>query len=651
MSEYYKYNLLIERYSEVIKSTIDEHKTVLVKGPTGCGKSTYVPLLLDYKNKKIAIIEPRRIAVTSLYNTLHPIMGSKVGYKMRFNKKVQKDTNVVIYTDGAFLNDARSKQYDYIILDEVHERSIRTDVILSIMKKCQSKVILMSATVDTRKIQKYCSAEVVEIEGISYPVRIIYNDEPVSDYILEAYTIIKGIVLDDKKKKETNKKAKREINYKTIEDDVDDFLETKKREIKENEVIRDEYGKDDTDNKDILVFLTGEEDINELHKLLKRILNISIYRIYSSLSDSEQSRIYEESPLRKVILSTNICETSLTIPGIRYVVDCGLAKTKIFDKIDYMGILGISKESAEQRTGRCNRTGPGICYRMYPKEIFERMSDLIPEIKRSDLTNAILQLASFDINIFDCDLLDYPPQSNIYYAVDFLLRKNLIYLTATHKKKIFRIENENIVECKNNKKKEITEERLKKLKENIFDLRMSIKITNYGRIINSLPFDVNLGCFYQECLTNNVAYYGSILVALISLNNYNFIKSSTSKKSDIEYLIGLFEDFLSSDNKKIYCEEVGVSQKFLEKASGVFNKLDKKKGGDILSLEKVFSKSFEYNKSKKNEDGSYTHLESGRKVFVHPSSGFFKRNEKYIVFVDVLCTTKEYVRVVGKYFN
>ncbi|KAF9764202.1 ATP-dependent RNA helicase dhx8 [Nosema granulosis] len=644
----YKYNLLIENYSTVIKSTIEENKTVLIKGPTGCGKSTYVPLLLDFNDKKIAIIEPRRIAVTSLYNTLHSVVGSKVGYKMRFNKRIEKDTNVVIYTDGAFLNDAKHKHFDYIILDEVHERSIRTDVILSILKKGESKVILMSATVDTNKIQRYCDAKVVEIEGSSYPARIIYNEEPVSDYIIEAYTIIKGIVLDDKKKKEILKKEKK-INYRTAEDDVDDFLEINKprEEIKiDNPQIEIE-----TDNKDILVFLTGEEDINELYKLLKRILNISIYKIYSSLSDSDQSKIYEESPLRKVILSTNICETSLTIPGIRYVLDCGLAKTKLFDKIDYMGILSISKESAEQRMGRCNRTGPGVCYRIYPREIYEKMTCLIPEIKRADLTNAVLQLASFDINIFECDLLDYPTQSNVFYAISFLLRKKLIYLIVTYKNKIYRIENGTIVECKNNKKLNISEERTKKLLESVFDLKMNIKITNFGRIISSLPFDVNLACFYQECLTKKVSYYGSMLVAMISLNNYNFVKSSKNNKTDIEHLVGLFEDYLGADNKVQFCKEREVSQKFLEKASNVFNKLDKKKGGDISSLEKVFSSSFEYNKSIKNNDGSYTHIESGKKVYIHPSSGFFKKNEKYIVFVDVLCTTKEYVRVVGRYFS
>jgi ATP-dependent RNA helicase DHX8/PRP22 len=506
---------------------------------------------------------------------------------------------------------------------------------------------------------------------VSYPVKIIHNEEPVSDYIIEAYTIIKGIVLDDKKRKE-KLKGNYKKDHKNIDDEVNEFLEIDKENDGYGEGCNNENEGCDIIsninpidiNKDILVFLTGEEDINELYKLLKRILNIQVFKIYSSLSDSEQSKIFEDSPLRKVILSTNICETSLTIPGIKYVIDCGLAKTKIFDKIEYMGILAISKESVEQRTGRCNRTGPGICYRLYPKM---KMLPLIPEIKRTDLSNCILQLTNFGINIFDCEFLDYPPQSNVFYAIQFLLKKKLIYLKIKNGNKKYKIEDNCVYIKKKGKgylkvdvdnKKKLNDASVYSLLDNIFNLNMKIFITNYGKIINSLPFDTNLSCFYQDCLSNNVSYYGSILTAMISLNNYNFIKNpindtgkNSGSGSDLEFLINLFEDYLISENKFNFCKEKGISQKFLEKACNIFHKLNKKKDkNDILILEKVFSDSFSYNKSIKEKDGSYIHLESKRKVFIHPTSCYFKKSEKQIVFVDVLCTTKEYIRIVGKYY-
>lgn len=170
----YGYDLLIEEYKDEILRIVERSKACMIKGPTGCGKSTYIPYLLSSSSARIAIVEPRRIAVTSLYNTLSCAM-KDVGYKMRFNKKITRETRTIIYTDGSFLNEIGENGFDYIIIDEVHERSIRTDIILGIlkssMKRMKSKIILMSATVDTDKISRYFNADVFVL-SLSYPCRI-----------------------------------------------------------------------------------------------------------------------------------------------------------------------------------------------------------------------------------------------------------------------------------------------------------------------------------------------------------------------------------------------------------------------------------------------------------------------------------------------
>lgn len=608
MSKFYDYNLLIEKYSDKLIKCINSSQYTIIKGPTGCGKSTYIPLLLNDRKSKIAIIEPRRIAVTSLYTTLSAVT-KDIGYKMRFNKKIKKFDKLIIYTDGAFLNDGINQDFDYIIVDEVHERSVRIDVILCLLKHSKTKVLLMSATVDTSKLQKYFNANVFEIQGESFPVKINYTNQPVSDYILESYNVIKSIIHNKKDEKDILKVDRENINEL-------DWLDKPVTNTKKITKVKTHINQSYTDQKDILVFLTGEEDINDLEKLLRKLLGIKIYKIYSNLNDEDQTRIYERSEVRKVILSTNICETSLTIPGIKYVIDCGLAKNKIYDGINYFGIVPISKESADQRKGRCNRIGPGICYRLYTEDTYNKLDNLLPEIMIADISKPILQLIEKNFNIFKFKFLDYPTQINLKRSLLFLRNKDLI----------------------NDK----------------------LEITKLGQKILMHPFEINLSCFYEDCIQNNIGYYGSMLVSLISVDNYNFIKnddmSNKSKDNkirytDISYLINIFMEFINSKDKKEFCKNKEISLKNLDKALRIFKCLNKHKNGDINLLEKVFSKSFEYNLSFKQDDGSYKHLESGSKVFIHPSSYFFKRNERKIVFVDVICTTKEYVRIVGKYYK
>lgn len=603
MSPYF-YSLPIEEHRDRILDGIRRSKVCIIKGATGCGKSTYIPYLLSlsFPSCRIAIIEPRRIAVTSLHRTLSSAMEG-VGYKMRFNKCIGSDTRIIIYTDGSFLNEVSEREFDYIIVDEVHERSIRTDVILGLfknsIKNIKGKVILMSATVDTGKLASYFKANVLDIPGVSHPVKVEYLSKCTSDYIVESYCTIKRILLS------------KESAWEGFE-------------IK---------------NKDILVFLPGEEDINELYVLLRKLPVVKIYKIFSALSDKEQNKIYEPSSLRKVILSTNICEASLTIPGIGYVIDTGLYKVKIYDQMSCLGIQAISKESADQRLGRCNRTGPGTCYRLYTEHMYNALPlHQSPEICRSDLCQPFLQLLSHGKNLLRFEFLDYPTRANAVAALSFLLEKGCVSI----------IKKDN----SSNLSETLTQQRnyLDPIELSPGDVRF--RITRYGRFVLRHPFDVHLSHFYQQCLDKDNGYLASILVSLISQDSCNFLKyKNKSQKTDIEFLICLLEGYLEAEDSKKYCIKYEVGIKHMNIAKKIFLELNRKKGGDIEMVERIFSFAYQHNLCERTKDGTYRHLKSNEVVWIHPSSCFFKRKDRFVVFVDAFHTTKAYARIVGRYFK
>lgn len=592
----YGYRLAIEEHRDRILDVVGRSRVCIVRGPTGCGKSTYIPHLLatSFPSARIAIVEPRRIAVTSLHRVLSGAMEG-VGYKMRFSKSVGKETRTVVYTDGSFLNEIGQHDFDYVIVDEVHERSIRTDIILGLLKRrvrsSKEKVILMSATVDIERMSKYFDAAVLDIPGQSHPVRVEYLGESTSDYIVELFAVVKRIV---------------------------------------SSRAREEAG-----NRDILVFLPGEEDIDELYVLLRKLPVVKAYKIFSALGDKEQSRIYDTCSLRKVILSTNICETSLTIPGIGYVVDTGLHKVRVHDQVSYLGIQPISKESADQRLGRCNRTGPGTCYRLYPEHVYNALPEQqIPEICRSDLSQAFLQLVGHGKNPLRFEFLDYPTRASAVETLRFLTEKKCISISDMDGGSLG-----------------LGASSMDQPEEPCVD-NVRIKVTGYGRLVLRHPFDVHLSHFYQQALDNGVGYLGSILASLASQDNYNFLRSKDkAQKTDVGFLIWLFEGYLESEDKKQYCAKHDVSGKHMETARRVWLSLNRRKGGDVEAVERIFSRAYQHNLCERMGDGSYRHLRSGDSVWIHPSSCFFKRKDKFIVFMDIFHTAKAYARLVGRYFR
>lgn len=363
------------------------------------------------------------------------------------------------------------------------------------------------------------------------------------------------------------------------------------------------------------------------------------------MGDQDQMKIYEESPLTRVILSTNICEASLTIPNIKYVIDTGLFKNKIFDGLSFLGIQPISRDSAVQRMGRCNRLGPGICYKLYTSGL--QLSKYLPEILRSDLTAFFLFLINIRRNIFSFELIDSPPIKNVILALEFLLSKKCIQAFYAGEK----MDSFTALEQSFNKLQGADEMTEKTQLSTCIDpsdviKQLAFKITNYGKKLVSHPFDTNLAHFYEQCVDLKIGYFGSILVSLISQENCNFLNGNSEKKCDIESLIELFES-----NKQEFLSKRGLLFKGLDIATKIFKTLNHSKEGDLELVQRVFSRCFDHNLCTRNDDGSYRMVRNDQKFYIHPSSGFFKRKDPKIVVVDLFCSTKVYSRIVGKFFK
>jgi ATP-dependent helicase HrpA len=400
-----------------IARAIRDHQVVIVAGATGSGKTTQLPkICLELGRKSIAHTQPRRIAARTIAERiaeeLHTPLGGIVGYKVRFTDKVSADTRVALLTDGILLNeihrDRMLRRYDTIIVDEAHERSLNVDFLLGYLHRLlpqrpDLKVVITSATIDPASFAKHFAdadgrpAPIIEVSGRTYPVEIRYRGAD-----------------DESAEGDEADGADR--------DDVDGILGALR------ELDREPAG-------DVLVFLPGEAEIRDAADAVrgmyaKDAAPTEVLPLYGRLSAAEQHRVFERSSVagvrRRVILSTNVAETSLTVPGIRYVVDTGTARISRYSnrsKIQRLPIEAISQASAQQRSGRAGRTAPGIAIRLYSEEDFDRRPEFTePEILRTSLASVILQMLSLgfgDIQAFP--FLTPPDSRGVKAAFDLLI--------------------------------------------------------------------------------------------------------------------------------------------------------------------------------------------------------------------------------------
>ena len=373
----YPESLPITARREEIVDAIREHQVVIVAGETGSGKSTQLPKLCleagrGAEGRLIGHTQPRRVAARTIAERvaeeIGTPLGTDVGYTVRFTDQVSASTVIKVMTDGILLaeiqRDRMLRRYDTLIIDEAHERSLNIDFILGYLKQLlpqrpDLKVIVTSATIDTERFANHFGTEqVIEVTGRTFPVEVRYRPMDDTDQV------------------------------QAIVDAVD-------------ELAREGPG-------DVLVFLSGEREIRDAADALHADTTLEVLPLYARLSSAEQHRIFERPDVqrnphvkRRVVLATNVAETSLTVPGVRYVVDTGVARISRYSKrlkVQRLPIEAVSQASANQRAGRCGRVAPGICIRLYDEDDFaERPEFTEPEILRTNLASVILQMTNIGL--------------------------------------------------------------------------------------------------------------------------------------------------------------------------------------------------------------------------------------------------------------
>jgi ATP-dependent helicase HrpA len=359
----YPDELPIVAHRDEIIEAIAKHNVVIISGDTGSGKTTQLPkMCLEAgrgQKKMIACTQPRRIAAITIAERVAKELGGEysflVGYKIRFQDKTTKSTKIKFMTDGILLAETRSDHglhaYDTLIIDEAHERSLNIDFLLGYVKQLLTKrknlkAIITSATIDTEKFAAHFNkAPIIEVSGRTYPV---------------------------------------EVRYRPPDKSTDDKENNTYIDLAVQEVLNLRHKKD---SGDILIFMPTERDIKETIELLSQELNppvspkkqktqnanIRIMPLFGRLRAADQGRVFRHFKGQKIIVATNIAETSVTVPGIRYVIDTGLARVSFYNlraRTTSMPVSGISRASCDQRKGRCGRVGPGTCIRLYSQEDF-----------------------------------------------------------------------------------------------------------------------------------------------------------------------------------------------------------------------------------------------------------------------------------------
>ncbi len=420
LAEKLNLELPVSQRAEDIVQAIHDNQVIIVAGETGSGKTTQLPKLAMLAGRgitgQIGHTQPRRLAARSVANRIAEELGEQLGhtvsFKIRFNEQGTAQSVVKLMTDGILLaelgHDRFLSKYDTIIIDEAHERSLNIDFIMGYLKKLlpkrpDLKVIITSATLDTKRFSEYFSrydskfkrqvpAPIFNVEGRSFPVEVRYRpltDEPVNS---------------------------------SDEDSYDDFEENLPRAVVAavEECFSDAQSKGHADQADILIFAATEAEIRELQEVLERHgpKHTEVLPLFARQTYEEQQRIFQPSGRgRRIVIATNVAETALTVPGIRYVIDLGFARISRYSyrsRVQRLPIEAISQAAANQRKGRCGRVAPGVCIRLYSEEDFTSRPEFTePEILRTNLASVILQMANLRLGSVDDFAFIEPPDSRL----------------------------------------------------------------------------------------------------------------------------------------------------------------------------------------------------------------------------------------------
>jgi len=602
--------LPIYKERENIIETVLNNKVTIIVGETGSGKTTVIPQFLcspefteEAKkkglSKKIGVTQPRKVAATSVAKFVAEQLGCKcgeeVGYKIRWDNTTSEGTMIKFMTDGILLRemeiDPTLKKYSIIMIDEAHVRNLNMDLLIGLVKllswREDLRIIISSATIEEEKFSSFfANAPIIKIEGNMFPVEVIYTPA---------------------------------MRFSTFE--VYDSERMTKRVIDTIEEIMASGPKGD-----ILVFMTGEDEIvSAVSKIREEIPGLYCLPMYGNLSFEEQMRIFQPTKQTRVIVSTDIAETSVTVDGVVYVIDTGYVKQTNFDSktgIGSLNVVPISQASAKQRAGRAGRTQPGICYRLYSEESFSQFEKFtLPEIKRTNLSNVILKMKMMGINdIENFSFIDPPEVEAIRSAFE-----NLILLGA---------------------------------------LNRNNGVTPIGKKMAMLPVDPSFsrmviaaeeyGCL-DQVLTVVAAFSTRGSIFWRPRDDYEAMRRADlahlefkDPSSDFMTIIGVFDKFVSSANRSLFCQKNYLNSKTLwemtqikKQLVGIMRGVEISSSTNTEKITKAIGSGLVQNICRSGARHQY--IRGGQGVYVHPSSALFSTHYiEWMIAKEIRVTKRPY---------
>lgn len=620
-----RYRLPINEFKDHILYILEEYNVLIVKGETGCGKSTQICQYLhdagwtDGKDAPlmVGITQPRRVAAVSLAQRVAEEMavnlGKDVGYSIRFDDCWESGKTFIKYmTEGILIREMMSdpllSAYSVIIVDEIHERTLYTDIVLGLLKKIirrrpELRIIVSSATLEFDSMENFFQDDKIKtyklnIQGRTFPVHIHYSDQPVADYVKSCVSV--AIEIHEKRP-----------------------------------------------SGDILIFLTGQEEVERAVEMLvdysrtakdnPNSKKMFVLPFYSSLPAADQMRIFERFPrsVRKVVVATNLAEASITISGITYVVDSGFVKLKFYNPktcTDSLVVVPVSQASADQRAGRAGRTRPGEAYRLYTEKDFKNLNPYtIPEISRSSLVPIILQLKALGINnILKFSFISRPPEHNLITALEHLYSLGAL-----------------------DDEGNLTNPTGLRLAEFPLDAMFAKMLLSSGE----------MGCS-EEILT---------IVAMLQVKNI-FVQPSSGQKSlqaknikyafsveegDLIAYLNIYNAFIKAGRVRSWADSKYLNYKSLLKANEVRRRLERylrrfdipivSADGCVDTVLRCIVTGCFANAAYLEPSGTYRTVRGGYELHINPSSVLFTvtRPPHWVVFVEVLHTTKEFMRDIS----
>ncbi|CAO3578347.1 unnamed protein product [Absidia cylindrospora] len=595
---------------EELLKVVRDNQVVIIVGETGSGKTTQLTQYLHEDGYttygKISCTQPRRVAAMSVAKRVSEEMGTKlgdlVGYTIRFEDQTSENTLIRYMTDGILLRESINSpdldQYSAIIMDEAHERALNTDVLMGILKKLLArrrdlKLIVTSATMNAdRFAQFFGNAACFNIPGRTFPVDVMFSKTPCEDYVDSAVKQALAIHLAQPQ-------------------------------------------------GDILIFMTGQEDIEITCQVLKERLEqldepppLAILPIYSQLPADLQAKIFQrsEDDARKVIVATNIAETSLTVDGIMYVIDTGFCKLKVYNPrigMDALQITPISQANGNQRSGRAGRTGPGVAYRLYTEEAYrnEMFVNTIPEIQRTNLASVVLLLKSLGVkNLLEFDFMDPPPQDTIL---------NSMYQLWV-----------------------------------IAALDNTGELTSGGSKMNDFPLDPSLAKMLITAQEQNCTAEVLTIVSMLSVPSVFYRPKERMEESDLARekffvpesdhltLLHVYTQWKTNHYRDSWCTKHFIHPKAMRKAREVRSQLlDIMKtlkmplvscGTDWDVIRKCICSAYFHQAARVKGIGEYINCRTGMKCHLHPTSALYGAGftPDYVVYHELIMTSKEYMQCV-----